>query len=249
MNVQVLPTEAEATKVAVDWLTARLAVPGTGNVTLAGGNSPLGLYAEMARRQLPLSHLTVFALDEYVGVPSEEPRNCANLIRRTAIEPLGILPAQYHVLSSLEADAENSIRQHETKIRAAGGLDVAILGLGRNAHIGFNEPGSAADSAGRMLRLTPTSIEANREWFGGDYAPDKGVTTGMKTLLAAKSVLLLAFGAAKATAVAAMMKGPQTPDCPASFLRSHPDTHIFLDQAAADQLKVAGTLRVPSARK
>ena len=109
------------------------------------------------------------------------------------------------------------------------------MGLGKNAHIGFNEPGSAADSIGRMLQLTPTSIDANREWFGGDYAPDKGATTGMKTLLEAKTILLLAFGAAKAAAVYAMMKGPQTPDCPASFLQSHPDTHVFLDAAAAEK--------------
>ncbi len=235
MNVQIMPTEADATKAAADWLATRLVAPGTRNVILAGGNTPLGLYAEIGRRKLPLSHLTVFALDEYVGVPEEEPRNCANLLRRTAIEPLGIRKAQYHVLSSLEADAEKTIRQHETKIRAAGGLDVAILGLGKNAHIGFNEPGSAADSIGRMLQLTPTAIDANREWFGDDYAPDKGVTTGMKTLLEAKTILLLAFGAAKAAAVYAMMRGPQTPDCPASFLQSHPDTHVFLDAAAAEK--------------
>lgn len=235
MNVRILPTGADATKAAADWLTTRLAVHGTRNVMLAGGNSPLGLYAEMARRQLPLSHLTVFALDEYVGVPAEEPRNCANLLRRTVVDPLGIGEAQFHAISSLQTDAEQSILEHEAKIRAAGGLDVAILGLGKNGHIGFNEPGSRANSSGRLLRLTPTSIGANRQWFRGDYAPDQGVTTGMKTLLETKSILLLAFGPAKSAAVTAMMKDPQTPDCPASFLRSHSDTHVFLDAEAAGQ--------------
>ena len=96
-------------------------------------------------------------------------------------------------------------------IRLAGGLDVLVLGLGKNAHIGFNEPGSDADSIGRVLPLTPTSIDANREWFGDEHAPDMGVTTGMKTLLEAKTILLLAFGAAKSTAVEAMLDGPPTP--------------------------------------
>ncbi|MFP6646228.1 MAG: 6-phosphogluconolactonase [Candidatus Latescibacterota bacterium] len=128
-------------------------------------------------------------------------------------------------------------------IRLAGGLDVLVLGLGKNAHIGFNEPGSDADSIGRVLPLTPTSIDANREWFGDEHAPDMGVTTGMKTLLEAKTILLLAFGAAKSTAVEAMLDGPPTPACPASFLQVHPDTHIFIDTAAAACLPPGQDLR------
>lgn len=239
MNLHILTDAATTTLAAADWLATRLVAPGTRNVMLAGGNTPLALYAEIARRKLPLAHLHAFALDEYVGVPEEEPRNCANLIRRTAIEPWGIPTVQYHPVSSLEARAEFVIRDHEAKIRAAGGIDVLILGLGKNGHIGFNEPGSAPDSEGRLLPLSAPSINANREWFGGDYAPAKGVTTGMQLLLEAKSILLLAFGSAKAMAAKAMIDGPPTADCPASFLQRHGAAHVFLDQAAARQLSLA----------
>lgn len=232
MNLHVSPTATGATRDAADWFAARLQSPETRNVMLAGGNTPLALYRQITRRRPPLAHLHIFALDEYVGVPMEEPRTCANLIRRTVIEPWGIPEARYHPVSSLETEAGQSIERHEMTIRATGGLDVLILGLGKNAHIGFNEPGSAADSIGRVVPLTPTSIDANREWFGGQHAPDRGVTTGMKTLLEARAILLLAFGAAKSAAVEAMLNGPQTTDCPASFLQGHPDTHIFLDTAA-----------------
>ena len=141
MKLHVSPTATDATMAAADWLTPRLQSPETWNVMVAGGNTPLALYQEISRSQPQLSHLNVFALDEYVGVPKEKPRNCANLIRRTVIEPWGIPEAQYHPVRSLEAEAGRSIRQHEMTIRLAGGLDVLVLGLGKNAHIGFNEPG------------------------------------------------------------------------------------------------------------
>lgn len=238
MNLHTSPDPAATTLAAADWLAEKLVSPGTRNVMFAGGNTPLALYAEIARRKLPLAHLHAFALDEYVGVPEEEPRNCANLIRRTAIEPWGIPANQYHPVSSLEARAEAVIREHEAKIRAAGGIDVLILGLGKNGHIGFNEPGSAVNSEGRLLPLSETSINANREWFGGDYAPAQGVTTGMKLLLEAKTILLLAFGTAKAAAAKAMIDGPQSTDCPASFLQRHDNVHVFLDEAATRHLSI-----------
>ena len=140
MKLHVSPTATDATMAAADWLTPRLQSPETWNV-VAGGNTPLALYQEISRSQPQLSHLNVFALDEYVGVPKEEPRNCANLSRRNMIEPRGNPEAQYHQVRSLKAEAGRSIRQHEMTIRLAGGLDVLVLGLGKNAHIGFNEPG------------------------------------------------------------------------------------------------------------
>jgi glucosamine-6-phosphate deaminase len=139
---------------------------------------------------------------------------------------------QFHTVSSLEEDAVASVRGHEAKIHALGGVDVIVLGLGQNGHVGFNEPGSAPDSAGRLLDLAPTSIDANRRWFGGKYAPSKGVTTGMKTILGARRAMLLAFGPAKAAAVGSMMREPRI-ECPASWLQRHPHAHLIFDMAAA----------------
>ena len=238
MNLVVHPSadvaNAAATDCLADWLTAAT----TRNVMVAAGNTPIELYRRIEERGLKLSHLNVFALDEYVGVPLDEPRNCANLMRRCVQQSWGIPPAQFHTVSSLEADALASVQEHERKITQAGGLDVIILGLGQNGHLGFNEPGSAEDSVGRLLDLETISIEANRKWFGGDYAPAKGVTVGMKTILAARHVLIMAYGSHKIAAVKAMVEGSRGPQCPASLLQGHPNTHVFLDHAAAVNLSL-----------
>lgn len=240
MNLRLFPVPAAANAAAAGLLAAWLTAPDTHNVMLAAGNTPLALYRLMTARGLALSHLNLFALDEYVGVPPEEPRNCANLIRRTAAEPWGVPAERYHPVSSIETEALASVRRHEQRIAAAGGLDVLVLGLGQNGHLGFNEPGSTEDSSGRVLDLDAISVEANRQWFGGDYVPARGVTVGMKTILAARRILLLAFGPHKAAAVQAMIEGSRTPQCPASLLQGHPETHVFLDAAAAASLRSAG---------
>jgi glucosamine-6-phosphate deaminase len=236
MNLSVHSTTEVANVAAADCLADWLTAPATRYVMVAAGNTPIELYRRIGERGLKLPHLSVFALDEYVGVPLDEPRNCANLLCRCVRQAWGIPPAQFHTVSSLEADALASVREHERKIAQAGGLDVIILGLGQNGHLGFNEPGSAEDSSGRLLDLEKVSIEANRKWFGGDYAPAKGVTVGLKTILAARHVLLLAYGSHKAAAVKAMVEGPRGPHCPASLLQGHPDARVFLDEAAGASL-------------
>jgi glucosamine-6-phosphate deaminase len=201
------------------------------------GNTPLELYRLVAAKRPSVSHLNMFALDEYVGVPLDEPRNCANFVQRTVVEPWGISPANYFTISSLEENALESVRAHERLIVESGGLDVVILGLGQNGHLAFNEPGSTEDSVGRVLDLEPISIEANRQWFGGAYAPVKGATVGMKTLLSARHVLLMAYGDHKTNAVREMVEGKRGLHCPASFLQGHPGVEVFLDRPAAAALR------------
>jgi glucosamine-6-phosphate deaminase len=242
MRIRVEPNAAQATTAAADWLIERLLRPETRNVMVAGGNTPLALYAEVAARKPRLHHVNVFVLDEYLGVPEHEPRSCSNLLRRAVVEAWGIPHEQYHWISSNEHAAAASIADHERAILASGGLDLVILGLGRNGHIGFNEPGSPPNAAGRIVSLSPTSVEANRQWFGGDFAPSRGVTTGMQTILSAKTILLLAFGSHKAQAVAGTIEGPQDSACPASFLQAHSDALVLLDQEAAAGLARAFTV-------
>ena len=239
MNCSIHPTADLANAAAADLLAEWLVEPGVRNVMVAGGNSPLDLYRRVAVRRLALSHLTVFVLDEYVGVPLEEPRNCANLLRRSVAEAWGIRPGRFFAVSSREGDAAASVAAQEQRIEEAGGLDVLVLGLGQNGHLGFNEPGSARDSGARVLDLDSVSIEANRAWFSGDHAPAKGATIGLKTLLAARRVMILAFGSRKATAVHAMVRGAVSDCCPASFLQAHPRIWAFLDPGAAAKLKGA----------
>ena len=132
--------------------------------------------------------------------------------------------------------APAGIAEHERKLAALGGIDAAVLGLGKNGHLGFNEPGSAPDSSGRVLDLEATSTAANAEWFGGAYAPAHGVTLGLGTLLAARRVLLVAFGPAKADAVRDTVERAPNETCPGSWLQRHPEAHLFLDGAAAARL-------------
>jgi glucosamine-6-phosphate deaminase len=222
-----------ANAAAADCLAGWLVSPATRNVMVAAGNTPLEVYRRVAARRLNLSHLNVFALDEYVGVPLDEPRNCGHLLRRSVAQAWGIPPDQFHVVSSLEQDALASVTAHEKGIETSGGLDVIVLGLGQNGHLGFNEPGSLEDSTARVLALEPISIEANRTWFGGDYAPSKGATVGLKTILAARRIMIVAYGSHKTAAVKAMIEGPRGAHCPASFLQGRPEVRVFLDEVAA----------------
>ncbi len=236
MNVAVLPSTQQANEAAADLLCRWLLDPPTRTLMVAAGNTPLALYALVAQRRPALPRLEVFALDEYVGVPVEEPRNCANLLRASVARAWNIPDARFHGIRSDPAEALRSALETERRIEALGGLDVLVLGLGQNGHLGFNEPGSTPDSTARLLRLAPISVEANRQWFGGAHAPDQGVTVGLRTLLAARRILLLAYGAHKADAVRAMIEGPAVPSCPASFLQGHPETHVILDPLAATRL-------------
>ena len=236
MNLSIHPTTGEANAAAADFLVTWLAAPPPRNVMVAGGNTPLALYRLVAERRLKLAHLNVFTLDEYVGVPLAEPRNCANLLRGAVTEAWGVPASQFFTVSSLESEAPESVRVHEEQIARLGGLDVIVLGLGQNGHLGFNEPGSAEDAPARLVQLDPVSIQANRKWFDGDYAPSLGVTVGLRTILSARHILLLAHGPHKTAAVQAMVEGPRAAQCPASFLQGHPDVRVFLDLAAAATL-------------
>jgi glucosamine-6-phosphate deaminase len=231
LKVTIYKSVAEGNGAAAELLAGWL--KGAKNFMPAAGNTPLELYRLVAGMGLEFGHLNVFLLDEYVGVPTSEPRNCANLLRRSVQQSWGIPDGQFHAVSSEESEALASVLEHERKIEAAGGLDVVVLGLGQNGHLGFNEPGSAEDSGARIVPLEPISVEANGKWFEGKYAPDKGVTVGLKTILAARKILIMAFGPHKTAAVRAMVKGPRTERCPASLLQGHQDVRLVVDEEAA----------------
>lgn len=233
MNIHLHPNTTAANTAAADLLAEWLVDPAVRRFMPASGNTPIDLYRLIGERKLPLPNLDIYTLDEYIGVPLDEPRNCTQQLRRCIAEPWGISSERFHWVSSLESDALASVRAHENRLIAAGGLDVIVLGLGQNAHLGFNEPGSAEDSVARVIELEPITIEANRRWFGGQYAPARGATTGLRTILAARRILIMAYGHHKAAAVRDMLEGPRHAACPASFLQTHPNVHLFLDPPAA----------------
>src|SRR6185295_11646613 len=161
MKIEVFKNPAAANEAAAELLSEWL--KGARTFMAAAGNTPLELYKLIGQRGPSLAQLAVFALDEYVGVPLDEPRNCANLLRRSVVEAWRIPPSQFFTISSVEKDARATVREQERRIAELGGLDAIVLGLGQNGHLGFNEPGSAEDSIGRVLPLESVSVEANRK--------------------------------------------------------------------------------------
>lgn len=226
----------DAVREATDLLAQWIHDPAVRGLMVAGGNTPLPLYDAVAQRGPVASGLQVYVLDEYVGVPETDPRTCTNLLRARVAIPWGVAGDAFWGLSSDEETALAAVEEHERRIEAEGGLDAIVLGLGRNGHLGFNEPGGDERSQAHVSVLAPASIDANAVWFGGQYAPRQGATVGLRTILGARRVLLMAFGAEKAEAAHAMLRGPRGPSCPASFLEGHPNLHVFLDDHAAAKL-------------
>ncbi len=206
---------------------------------LPSGSTPLGLYAGLARRvregEADLSGATVFAVDELHGVPGDHPATNASYFRERLARRVPLRAC--HVMDSSAADAAAECERFARLIEAAGGLDLVVLGIGRNGHIAFNEPGSPFDSRCRLVELTPSTREPYAALFGSpEAAPAHGLTLGIADLLEAPRVLLLASGGDKAAAVTQALERPATEALPASVLQRHPALTVVLDEAAASGL-------------
>ncbi|KRF38151.1 glucosamine-6-phosphate deaminase [Terrabacter sp. Soil810] len=247
MEVLVLPTPADvarrAASVVIEGLAAaRRPEPVIG---LATGSSPLGLYAELAGAvasgRLDLRGASGFALDEYVGLPAGHPQSYREVLLREVCGPLGLAPDRLHVPDGSGHDEDELVSgasEYERLIRDAGGVDVQILGIGANGHLGFNEPGSALSSRTRVKRLSDRTRHDNARFFDGiDDVPTHCVTQGLGTVLDARRLVLVASGPGKAAAVAAALEGPLSASCPASVLQWHADATAVLDEAAASGLR------------
>jgi glucosamine-6-phosphate deaminase len=208
---------------------------------LPTGGTPVGMYAQIAKavqaKQADLSAITTFNLDEYYGLPKEDSQSYYTFMNVNLYAPCGLQPKQTHIPSGTAADPESEVKAYEAAIAKAGGIDLQVLGIGGNGHIGFNEPGTDPKSRTHVVTLTPNTREANARFFSSiEEVPTRAMTMGIQTILESKSILLLAFGANKADILFEALKGPITPDNPASFLQRHPDVTIIADQAAAVRL-------------
>ena len=242
MEVVICATPDEVARVAAAKVARVLRDAGPRAVLgVATGSSPLALYAELAALaasgRLALGEVSAFALDEYVGLPYEHPESYHSVIDRTVTRPLGLDPARVHVPNGMAADIAAAASDYEAAIKTAGGVDVQILGVGSNGHIGFNEPTSSLASRTRIKTLAPKTREDNARFFDSPgELPMHCITQGIGTILDANRLLLVAQGAGKAEAVAAMIEGPVTSMCPASALQLHPDAIAVIDRAAASAL-------------
>lgn len=207
---------------------------------LATGASPLPVYAELVRlhreRNASFRRCTLFHLDEYWPLRRDHPQSFRSFLRRHLLDHLDV-PAQSSHCPDGETPAEKLAEHcagYEALIRAAGGIDLQLLGIGRNGHIGFNEPGSARDSRTRLIELeTATRADAAADFGDLQQVPRHAITMGIASILEARRIVLLAFGARKAAILRRALEGPLTADVPASFLREHPDVRVVLDREAA----------------
>ena len=205
---------------------------------LATGSSPQPVYLELARRikeeQIDVSHLRCCALDEYVGLSPDHPASYYSTIRNSVVVPLGLNPDLVAVPPGSFDDVLHAGQDYEERIEQAGGVDIQILGLGSNGHIGFNEPGSSLASLTRVKTLTEQTRLDNARFFDSlEDVPTHCVTQGIGTILRARRIFLFAFGAAKSEALARAVEGPVSSACPGSAIQLHPRVTVIADEAAA----------------
>lgn len=209
---------------------------------LATGSTPLATYGALSRgiaqRQLDVSRVRGYALDEYVGLDEGHPESYRAVITREVVEPLGLTPSLVHVPHGALATIEHAGADYERELSASGGVDIQLLGIGTDGHIGFNEPGSSFGSITRVKTLTEQTRRDNARFFGSeDEVPMHCITQGLSTIMKARHLILLAFGSGKAQAVAGAVEGPVSAFNPASAIQLHPHVTVLLDSAAAVDLK------------
>ncbi|MEH0546773.1 glucosamine-6-phosphate deaminase [Streptomyces sp. B21-105] len=222
---------------------------------VATGSTPLPVYEALAAQvragAVDTARARIAQLDEYVGLPAEHPESYRSVLRREVLEPLGVGMEAFLGPDGAAEDVQAACEAYDRALAAAGGVDLQLLGIGTDGHIGFNEPCSSLRSRTRIKTLTEQTRVDNARFFGGDVeqVPHHVVTQGIGTILEARHVVLLATGEGKADAVAASVEGPVAAVCPASALQLHPHATVVVDEAAASELKLADYFRHTYAHK
>jgi glucosamine-6-phosphate deaminase len=252
MEIVILPTPEDGGRLVADVLATALAAPAP-VIGLATGSSPLLAYAELIRRHredgLSFARATAVLLDEYVGLPAGHPESYREVIRRELTEHVDIDPARVHAPDGTHPDPVKAAAEYE-QLLAGHVVDVQLLGIGANGHIGFNEPSSSLASPTRIKTLTDRTRADNARFFASpEDVPRHVITQGLGTISRARHLLLTASGEHKAAAVAAAAEGPVSASCPASVLQLHPHATVVVDEAAASLLRDAEYYREVLAHK
>jgi glucosamine-6-phosphate deaminase len=238
-EIIVVPGAADAGTLVADEIARLILKDPAAVLGFATGSTPLPVYAALRGRLdgVDVSRVRGFALDEYVGLDPEHPESYRSVIAREVVEPLGLDPRLIRVPGGSLEGIEHAGDEYERAIVAAGGIDLQLLGIGTDGHIGFNEPGSSFASLTRVKTLTAQTRADNARFFDSvDDVPRHCITQGLGTILRARHLVLLAFGEGKAEAVAAAVEGPLTASLPASAIQLHPHATVVVDEAAAARL-------------
>ncbi len=210
---------------------------------LATGSTPIGTYDQLVewynKGDLDFSEVTTVNLDEYKGLPRTNDQSYYYFMHQHLFDRVNIDPERTNVPNGMEPDAEKECGRYEELIRSLGGVDLQLLGLGHNGHIGFNEPGEAFEKETHCVDLTESTIEANKRFFASaDDVPKQAYTRGIKTIMQAKKILIVVNGENKADIVERAFFGPVTPEVPASILQLHNDVTLVGDEAALAKIGI-----------
>ncbi|KFA89017.1 glucosamine-6-phosphate deaminase [Archangium violaceum] len=238
MNVRVFASELEAAAACAALVAAAIREKPSLVLGLPTGRTPLNVYRELValhqRGQVDFSRVTTFNLDEFLGLAPDDPSSYRAYMERHFFQHVNLASERIHFFDGSAERAERECVRYDLKLSEAGGLDLLLLGIGPNGHVAFVEPGDSLQAGSHRARLSRESRLAVASLFGDDVwkVPLAALTLGMAGLLQARRVILLAFGVNKAAAVTAMLRGPITPMCPASFLQLHGNVEVWLDAEA-----------------
>lgn len=239
MIVHVFETKDQVAKAAAAIFAAQILKKPDSVLGLATGSTPIDTYAELVKLHkagvLDFSKVKTFNLDEYVGLPVSHPESYISFMRRNLFDHINL--KEYHLPNGLAGDLKKECKDYEDSIRQAGGVDLQLLGIGNNGHIGFNEPNDQFVYETNQVKLTESTIKANRRFFDSeDQVPKEALSMGIGSIMQAKSILMICLGENKAEVVNKMVNGAVDPQVPASILRMHQDVVVLLDKAAASAL-------------
>jgi glucosamine-6-phosphate deaminase len=248
VRLRIFPDEQRLARTLARRIAARLRAQPRLVLGLPTGRTPLPLYRELAALHAAgatdYRRATSFNLDEFVGLEAAHPGSYRAYMREHLFRHIDLPPARAHFLDGSVTDLERECVRFEQAILDAGGIDLQILGIGANGHIGFNEPAPRLSAWSHRVRLTAGSRRANAGFFGGDLrrVPKEALSMGVATILRARAIVLIATGRSKAAVIARMVAGPITTAVPATLLQLHGDVEVLLDEAAAERLHGLGVV-------
>ncbi|HEU0165069.1 MAG TPA: glucosamine-6-phosphate deaminase [Thermomicrobiales bacterium] len=243
-SIEVVESYDKLSALAADNVSEFLAAHPTAAFTLPTGETPVGMYRELVRRadagEIDFSRAQFFCLDDYLGATPEDEASLTRWLTDIFLVPAHLPQENIHYIPSTAEDPTAAAAAYDRAIADLGGFQLAVVGLGPNGHVGFNEPGSRPDDPTRVVDLQPaTRAQSAAYWEGRAEIPAKAMTTGLATILAAKKIVLIVSGKGKAEIVRASLEGPETADVPGSWLRRAGDRlHVILDKDAASLLSL-----------